>query len=160
MTSETQTPTPTNPSSDADTAPISPISKDARVQSFPHHTLAAAAIHPFIDTATPAINNAPVELDGTPTSPVTARDDMDEAGEGEGKDTGVSTANAGAGAGGRKGRRRMVGGAKKGESGEGEDEVDDDDDDDEMFSPLDGGEDEVTGELREVSDSWRVYEMS
>ena len=47
--------------------PISPISRQT---TFPHKTSVAVSTRtPYIDTSTPAINDAPVELDGIPTSP-------------------------------------------------------------------------------------------
>lgn len=64
----------------ADSTPISPpavaasneppISPIARQTTFPHKTSASVTTRtPFIDTSTPAINEAPVELDGLPASP-------------------------------------------------------------------------------------------
>lgn len=38
--------------------------------SVPHKTSYAAPRVPFLDTSTPAINEAPIELDSTPVSPV------------------------------------------------------------------------------------------
>ncbi|KAF2099622.1 hypothetical protein NA57DRAFT_75123 [Rhizodiscina lignyota] len=59
MSSSSQNgPSPIQPS------PIKPA------HSFAHHTSSAAPLHPFIDTSTPAINAAPIELDSTPVSPV------------------------------------------------------------------------------------------
>lgn len=59
-------PAPTSaptPSSD----PISPVT---RTGTFPHKTSPAVATQtPLIDTSTPAINAAPVELDGIPAYP-------------------------------------------------------------------------------------------
>ncbi|KAJ4345601.1 uncharacterized protein N0V89_011734 [Didymosphaeria variabile] len=47
--------------------PISPISRQS---TFPHKTSAAVSTRtPYIDTSTPAINAAPVELDSIPASP-------------------------------------------------------------------------------------------
>ncbi|KAL5430973.1 hypothetical protein PMIN05_009851, partial [Paraphaeosphaeria minitans] len=60
------------PASDTATSqpPISPITHQTE---FLHKTSAAASTRtPFIATATPAINDAPVELDGVPTSPPAA----------------------------------------------------------------------------------------
>ncbi|KAL5371979.1 hypothetical protein DPSP01_013857 [Paraphaeosphaeria sporulosa] len=68
------TPTPISPPSSAPAGssnepaepPVSPIGQTG----FPHKTSAAVSTRtPFIDTGTPAINAAPVELDGVPTSP-------------------------------------------------------------------------------------------
>lgn len=56
------------PANDTTEPPVSPV---ARQTTFPHKTSAAVSTRtPFIDTATPAINAAPVELDGVPTSPL------------------------------------------------------------------------------------------
>ncbi|KAF2674928.1 hypothetical protein BT63DRAFT_24258 [Microthyrium microscopicum] len=39
---------------------------------FPHKPTGNAPVHPFLDTATPAINSVPIELDSTPlNSPIT-----------------------------------------------------------------------------------------
>lgn len=58
------------PSTNAE-PPISPVS---RTGSFPHKTSPAVATRtPFIDTDTPPINEAPVELDGAPTTPDEAK---------------------------------------------------------------------------------------
>jgi hypothetical protein len=55
------TPTTTDP------GPISPVSRSG---TFPHKTSPAVATqNRLIDTATPAINAAPVELDSTPAGP-------------------------------------------------------------------------------------------
>jgi hypothetical protein len=59
---------------------ISPSSNPAAAPSrtvvpthFPHQPPTAAPVHPFLDTALPALNPAPLELDGTPvSSPITA----------------------------------------------------------------------------------------
>ena len=42
----------------------------ASVTSMQHRALAATGRRPPIDTYVPAINTTPIELDGTPTSPV------------------------------------------------------------------------------------------
>ena len=54
---------------------ISPTSNPAAAASstivpthFPHKPQVAAPVHPFIDTAKPAMNSVPVELDSTPVS--------------------------------------------------------------------------------------------
>jgi hypothetical protein len=52
---------------DSNPTPLSPVSQTA---AFPHQTSSSVTTRtPYIDTATPAINAAPVELDGMPTSP-------------------------------------------------------------------------------------------
>lgn len=77
--SSAQLPTSTDDSrvaSDPDL--ISPTSNPAASASativpthFPHKPQVAAPVHPFIDTAKPAMNSVPIELDSTPvTSPV------------------------------------------------------------------------------------------
>ena len=61
--------TPISPPTDSafNEPPISPISRQT---TFPHKTSASVSTRtPFIDTSTPAINDAPVELDGLPASP-------------------------------------------------------------------------------------------
>jgi hypothetical protein len=64
MTSPTpiSPPTTANPSSADEPNPLSPIQ---HTSSFPHQTSANVSTRtPYIDTSTPAINAAPVELDG------------------------------------------------------------------------------------------------
>jgi hypothetical protein len=63
----TPTPTPISPpTSSSDANPISPIS---RTSTFPHKTSPAVSSQTsHIDTSTPAINDAPVELDGSAVS--------------------------------------------------------------------------------------------
>lgn len=59
------------PSPDENDTLVSPL---PHTSSFPHTTSADVVTRmPFIDTATPAINPAPVELDGIPTSPDVAK---------------------------------------------------------------------------------------
>jgi hypothetical protein len=59
-----------SPSSNPQAAPSATITPT----HFQHRTTTAAPVHPLIDTATPAINTVPIELDSTPVSTPVARD--------------------------------------------------------------------------------------
>ncbi|KAF2442067.1 hypothetical protein P171DRAFT_522959 [Karstenula rhodostoma CBS 690.94] len=64
--------------------PISPISRQT---TFPHKTSAATSSRtPFIDIATPAINAAPVELDGAPAGLASAHPGEEEGSGVEGSE--------------------------------------------------------------------------
>ncbi|KAH7379102.1 hypothetical protein DE146DRAFT_303271 [Phaeosphaeria sp. MPI-PUGE-AT-0046c] len=61
------------PASSASSVPISPVSRSS---TFPHKTSPAVVSHtPLIDMNTPAINAAPVELDGVPMAGITSPGD-------------------------------------------------------------------------------------
>jgi hypothetical protein len=66
---------------------ISPSSNPAAAASrtvvpthFPHQPSAAAPVHPFLDTALPPLNAAPLELDSTPVTSPTAAAGQEQAG--------------------------------------------------------------------------------
>lgn len=80
MSPSTQHTTMTKPSRplvttiDTPTPADGPISPVTRTSTFPHKTSPAAVTHtPLIDTNTPAINAAPIELDAVATTPAHLR---------------------------------------------------------------------------------------